>query len=233
MTIKTLIAAGLLAAAGSVANAAVTFSFADPAPGKQLRHTSNGAAPGSGTFSYDMSNTTGVIRFIVGSNDGSIPTTVFSNARMDMNIHMGLATPVPGGFMAPLSGSFRVFDFSSGLDILTGVFGSQGPGGTAVVFGASGALITNSIAPNDLVYTAGPALQALLPAGLFLAPLFDAVFTITDIAQIGGGPFINTAGEVASFDANASFSGTSELIPTPGTLALLGVAGLVGIRRRR
>ncbi|MBM4109649.1 MAG: hypothetical protein FJ255_12720 [Phycisphaerae bacterium] len=231
MTIKTLIAAGLLAAAGSVANAAVTFSFADPAPGKQLRHTSNGGAPGSGTLSYDQSNTTGVIRFIVGSNDGSIPTTVFSNARMEMSIDMGTAIPIAGGFMAPLMGTFRIYDFSSALDILTGTFG-QG-GGTAVVFGASGALITNSIAPNALVYTAGPALQALLPTGLVLAPLFDAVFTITDIAQIGGGPFVNTAGEVASFDANASFSGTSELIPTPGTLALLGAAGLVGIRRRR
>lgn len=233
MTIKTLIAAGLLAAAGSVAQAAVTFSFADPAPGKQLRHTSNGGLPGSGSLSYDTSATTGVIRFIVGSNDGSVPTTVFANARMDMSIEVGLATPIPGGFMAPLSGSFRIFNASTGLDILTGSFGYAGPGGTAVVFGPSGALITNSIVPNDLVYTAGPELTALLPSGQVLAPLFDAVFTLTDIAQIGGGPFVNPNGEVASFDANASFSGTSELIPTPGALALLGLGGLVGLRRRR
>jgi uncharacterized protein (TIGR03382 family) len=233
MTIKTLIAVGVLAAAGTVAQSAVTFSFADPAPGKQLRHTSNGAAPGSGTLTYDLTPTTGVIRFIVGSNDGSIPTTVFANARMDMNIDVGLAVPIPGGYMAPLSGSFRIFNATSGLDILTGTFGSAGPGGTSVIFGASGALITNSITPNDLVYTAGPELTALLPSGLFLAPLFDAVFTITDIAQIGPGPFVSTSGEIASFDANASFSGTSELIPTPGTMALLALSGLVGLRRRR
>jgi uncharacterized protein (TIGR03382 family) len=232
MTIKTLIAVGMLAAAGSIAQATVmTFSFADPAPGKQLRHTSNGPAPGSGALTYDMSATTGVIRFIVGSNNGSIPTTVFANARMEMNIDVGLATPIPGGFMAPLMGSFRIFNADSSLDILTGTFG-QG-GGTAVIFGASGAVITNSIAPNDLVYTAGPELQALIPSGLFLAPLFDAVFTITDITQIGPGPFVSTSGEIASFDANASFSGTAELIPTPGTLALLGLAGLTGLRRRR
>lgn len=235
MTKTLLIAAAMVAAAGTAANAAVTFSFADPAPGKQLTHTTNGGAPGSGVLSYDQSNTTGAIRFIVGSNDGAIPTTVFANARVEMEINVGTATAIPGGASAPLQGRFRFYSLDvnnqNPVDILSGSFGQTG--GVAVVFGASGALITNSIQPNDLVYTAGPALQSLLPAGLFLAPLFDAVFTITDIEQVGGGPFVNQNGEIAGFTANASFSGTSEIVPTPGSAALIGLAGLIGLRRRR
>lgn len=222
---KTLTPAVLLALAAGSANAAITFSFADPAPGKQLTNTSS-------VVSYDTSNSTGVLQFIVGSNDGSLPTTVFNNARMEMRVVLGPATPVIGGFVALASGGFTIYslDVTNTIrtDILTGTVGTGG----LVNFGPSGAIITNSVAPNNLTYTAGPALTALLAPGQTLAPLFDAVFTLTDVTFAGGTPIIGD-NVVNNFQANASFSGTSEVIPTPTGLALIAVGGLVGGRRRR
>jgi uncharacterized protein (TIGR03382 family) len=53
-------------------------------------------------------------------------------------------------------------------------------------------------------------------------------FTNTSTVAINGG---TVAGTGTSRVDNVQITG--DLIPTPGTLALVGVAGLVGIRRRR
>lgn len=60
------------------------------------------------------------------------------------------------------------------------------------------------------------------------------------VAAVGGGTVASTGTfrlsayfSGSAFDRNLQFTGVTTLIPTPGAVALAGIAGLVGIRRRR
>ncbi len=226
------------------ANSRITFSFADPAPGKQLRLTVDPKGVGA-TFSYDSESP---INFIIGSNDGSVATTVFQNVYVEMNVDI-VPTGVPLGnsnsVIASVVGSFTIYAVSARgrADILhaelPGIGEPNGPltpGGSLFLVGqgplgpASGAIVSTSTA-HTLRYTAGPLLSGVLdPLGISIAPVFDAVFTITDFTEDAPGQRGNGT---TTASANTSFSGTAALIPTPGTTALLAVAGLVSLRRRR
>lgn len=228
-------------------NSRITFSFADPAPGKQLIVT-QGSKETSGGFSYDPESP---INFIVGSNDGSVPTTVFENVYLEMNLEVvsvGIPRGGPSSVFGTVAGSFTIYAVTrrGRADILHAdmplIVENDGPvvaGGDLFLVGPipqgplTGAIISSSAA-HSLDYTAGPLLTEILdPLGIALAPLFDAVFTITDLSGFGPGQPRGGSGGPAVALGNASFSGTAALIPTPGTTALLAVAGLVSLRRRR
>lgn len=222
-----LLAGGVLAMA-SVANASIAFSFADPVPGRQVSNVQNGAGPGLGLLTYDTS--ANIVLLVDDNEFGGFGSLSFNTARLEVTLTLGAAVTLGGVTLAPVSGTFTIYDFTGGVrtDILTG---SSQNGAFVRVTGTNAIQFSTA---DGFSYAAGPALAALLlPSGRSLAPAQEAVFTLTDIATVGGGNFIGPGGVFRSFNANASFSGTSETVPTPGAAALAGLAGLVALRRRR
>jgi MYXO-CTERM domain-containing protein len=218
-----LVAGGVLALA-SAANASIAFSFADPIPGRQVSNLSNGGGVGIGRLSYD---TAVPITFLIDGVEEGLGTATFTNARLRVDLTLGAAISIGGIVIAPVGGTFTIFDATSGLDIVTG---SSNLGSFVRVTG------TNSIqfsTADGFAYSAGPALQSFLGPGLVLTADQEAVFTLTDIVTASGAPFIGPGGVFRDFQANASFSGTSNVVPTPGATALVGLAGLAAFRRRR
>lgn len=214
-----------LAFAGA-AQASVYMSFADPIPGRQLHNTANDVEAGVGRLTYDQAATFDF--FVDGTDLGFGPVTI-SGAHMEMNMAIGAAATSLGVTTAPVAGAFTIYILgeSGRQDIITGTARD----GAYVRVGN-----TNSLLFSDpsFVYTAGPVLTGLAGAPITFADPTEGVFTVTSIAPVGGGSFLNGDGTFKSFDANASFSGNTEVVvPTPGALALSGLGGLCLIRRRR
>lgn len=211
------------------AHAGLAFSFSDPVPGKQLFNTqANQAGPGTGILSYDSSVPIGF--FVDGSTEPNAFTHLWSNARMEMSMTLYAGSTVGGIFSAPVVGYFRIFDATSGLDILRG----DASGGTFLrVSGTSSILLSSDSGFN---YTFGAQLLSTLAAtgngGRLPTDAQEGVFTLTDAVATGGGSLIGAGGVVRSFEANASFSGNAATTPAPGALALLALSGLAGRRRR-
>ena len=62
----------------------------------------------------------------------------------------------------------------------------------------------------------------------------EAVFTLTNILVAQGLALIDAqTKEFNSFSANSSFTGNTAVIPSSGSLALMGLGGLIAARRRR
>jgi hypothetical protein len=206
----------------------ISFSFADPVPGRQLTAVANGAGPGVASLSYDTSAAGGLNLLVDGTAEG-FGALSFANARMELSMSLGAAITIGGVTVAPVAGSFTIYDFTGNVrtDIITG---QSNAGSFVRVLG------TNSLqfsTPDGFTYTAGPALQALLAPGRVLAAYQEASFSLTDVQTETGTSFIGPGGVFRSFSANSSFSGNTEVVPTPGAIALLGMGGLLAARRRR
>ncbi len=217
----------LLAAVGvtAAANAGVAFSFADPIPGRQLHNEMNGAGAGIGLLTYD---TSAVLAFLVDGTDEGFGPVVFGNARMEMNMTLGAASSFAGVTLAPVAGSFTIYSMASGsrVDILTGTASA----GSFVRISNTNSLLFSD---PDFEYTAGAALSALMAPGSSFADPSEAVFTLTDVAAVGGGSFIGPGGVFKSFDSNASFTGNTTVVPAPAASLALGLTAIGAIRRRR
>lgn len=209
----------------AVAQGAVTMSFADPIPGRQLHNQVDGFGQGIGLMTYD---TTAPLRFLFDGTEDGFASNIFTNARMEMNLSIGAATTLNGLTTAPVTGFFRIYDASTpaNLDIIRGV----ATAGTYVRISNTNAILFSD--PN-FSYIAGPALTAITGPMIFTNPT-EGVFTLTSVVTEGGQGFFNPDGSFRSFDANASFTGNTEsAIPTPGALALAGLSLLcLGVRRR-
>jgi hypothetical protein len=224
MKIRTMTAvAGLLMAAG-VANAGISFSFADPAGGRQMSNVKDGVAAGVGLLTYDQN---AVLAFIVDGSEEGFGNVIFNNARMELRMELSPATTVAGVTSANVNGSFIIRDADTGNEIVRG----ESEAGAYIRVAGTNSILFSS--PDGFSYTAGPALQAFLAPGRVLAPEQEAVFTLTDIVTPGGGGIFATGGVFKSFTANASFSGNTEVVPAPGAFALVGAAGLLVAGRRR
>ncbi len=213
------------------ANAGLAFSFSDPVPGRQLTNLqANQAGAGTGVMSYDQFAALSL--FVDGSSESNPFDHIFSNARMEMSMTIYTGSTAGGVFSAPVAGFFRIFDATTGADI---VRGDASGGAFLRVSGTSSLLLSSD---SGFVYTFGSALQSVLSssgnAGVGPADPQEAVFTITDALASGGGSIIGADGVVRSFSANASFSGNCQTVavPAPGVAALLGLAGLASRRRR-
>lgn len=221
IAIVALAGLGLAAAA----QGAVTMSFADPIPGRQLHNQVDGAAQGVGLLTYDS---TAPLRFLFDGLEDSLPSNVFLNARMEMNFSIGAAASFGGLMTAPVIGFFRIYDASTpaNLDIIRGV----ATAGTYVRISNTNAILFSD--PN-FAYIPGPALLAITGPMVFTNPT-EGVFTLTSVIAEGGDGIFNPDGSFRSFDANASFTGNTEsAVPTPGALALAGASLLcLGVRRR-
>ena len=215
--------AGAVALAQS-AQAGITFSFADPSGGQQLTHTANGGGPGVGRFSYSV--TTPITLIVDAASEG---TTTFTNARLEMNnLNIAAAQVINMFTLAQVTGSFTFYDFTGG--VRTNIVTGTAQNGSFVRLGGSNSLMFSS--PNGLLYTAGPALQPLL-GGVALTGLQDAVFTMTNLQVAGGAPLTGANGVFNNFVADTSFSGSSGLVPTPGSMAIMVLAAGTLLRRRR
>jgi uncharacterized protein (TIGR03382 family) len=215
-----------LALAGA-AQAGVFMSFADPIPGRQMHNEANAIEAGVGRLTYDQSASFDF--FVDGSDVGFGPVT-FAGAHMEMNMALGVTAVTGSVTVAPVRGFFSIYildDSNQRQEIVRGLASD----GAYVRVGNTNSLLFSS---PDFQYVAGPALQALMPVGTVLGDPTEGVFTLTAIAPVGGGTaFLNPDGSFKSFDANASFTGNAEVVPTPGALALAGLGGLCLLRRRR
>ena len=219
-------------ALGAAAHAGLAFSFSDPIPGKQLMHEQgNQYGAGTGRMSYDS---TAVLNLFVDGSDEANPFSYyFSNARMQMTFAVYVGSYSGSIFSAPVLGQFRIWDATSGLDIVSGV----ATGGAFLKLGNTSSMQLSS--DTGFTYTFGSALQNLLQnSGNGASGIVDpqeATFTITDAKTASGSTaIVGAGGVVQSFTANASYSGntTTAPIPAPGALALTGVASLAARRRR-
>lgn len=216
---KISAAAAAFALAGA-ANADLAFSFADPGLG--IRPVTNSG----GVLMYNMAVP---ISFIVdGSTEPAPFQQTFTNAVLELRLSLGTTTTAGGITTASVSGFFQITTAPLGPVILRG----DAQGGAFVRVGG-----TNSILFSDQTgfsYTFGPALQALLAPGRVPASPQEAVFTLTNIVVAGGLPLIDPVSKnLNDFSANSSFTGNTAVIPTPGSMALAGLAGLLVARRRR
>lgn len=214
---------GLCLAAGA-AQASIAFSFADPSNGRQLTNIKDGVAPGISLMTYDQ---TAPLVFYVDGSEEALGNLTFGNARMELRFEMSPAVTIGGVTTAPVAGFFRVFNATTGNDIVTG---QSGDGAFVRVAGTNSILFSS---PDGFTYTAGSELASFLPLGSVLAAEQEAVFTLTDVLVPGGGGIFAAGGVFKDFTANASFSGTTALVPAPGAMALAGIGGLLVARRRR
>lgn len=221
-TMKAFALAALSLAAA--ARAEVTFSFADPGTGRQFRNDESGAGPGLGQLSYDTAATLAVI--VDGSAEG-FGVTTFTNARMQLNMALGTATTIAGVTQAPVTGTFALIDNASNTVIVSGTTIL----GTFVRVSGTSALFSSD---PLFFYTAGPALTAIMPPGAVLTAPAEAVFTLTNLTPDSPGPLWDPfTGVFKDFTGDASYSGSSEVVPAPGAFALLGLGTLVAARRWR
>lgn len=223
---RTVLSAAALAACAitATANAGIAMSFADPAPGRQLHNLANGGGAGVGFMSYD---TSAPLAFLFDGSEDSLPSHTFANAFMQLEMTIGAATTNFGVTTAPVSGFFKVY--SGSIEPANLIIVGIANAGTYVRISN-----TNSILFSDpsFAYAAGPALEAITGPITFTDPS-EAVFTLTSVVAAGGGSFINNDGTFKTFDANASFSGNTQAVPTPGAIALAALGGLFVTRRRR
>lgn len=220
---KTLLGTIAALALAGTAQAGITFSFADP--GATSGELSHSQATGQITYNSNVALT-----FVVDLTSIGGAVVQFTNARLELNLSVGAANQVgPNDYLASISdGSFRVFNADNGQNILLASVLS----GNLFTFQPGGQIVSTTAL--GLSYTAGSELQNLLTAlnpGYVIAAPSDGAFTLTDLTT--SGPLVSN-NEFNDFRANSSFSGTTEVVPTPGALAAVGMGlGLAGLRRRR
>ncbi|MBL0926979.1 MAG: hypothetical protein IBJ11_04910 [Phycisphaerales bacterium] len=207
----------------------ISFEFGDPAGQREVTYAQPSAGNGGvASLSYNAG-----IDILFGADLTQVGGSAlsFPGTRLALSATVGSATTAgTNTFVAPITGTF-VFTWGA-QPILTGTFAN----GTLVVARNAGSVVATidpvGDNPATLSMVAGGALlTALNGVGVSqLAPQFDAVWTLTALTQAALTSWFETP-YIASFQSNASFSATA--MPTPGSLALLGVAGLVGVRRRR
>lgn len=212
---------GIVAFAGA-ASAAITLTFDDPGSGAE--------------FTYDETTTTleytgAPVDFVIDGTDEGIAAVEFDDAVFTLSAEVSpvsvIATPFGDFVIAEASADFA-WSTGGGETILSGTFES--------------ALLTLSptgfnLTANDdsaLAYFFGEA--ATDYSEFIVTGPVDANWTLTDVA-FGGSPTTTPVGGAeifADFAANSSFTGTlNGFIPTPGSAALIALAGLGVARRRR
>lgn len=238
MRIGTTLAAsaGLALAAGS-ANAAIFFTFDDPSAALEVSYQQPTGPADTGDLTYSA---TIPVDLVADATEEGAAAPVTFQAYYSTATTVGAVTQVgPGAYIAPVSGAFSFRRADNDQLILSGSYS----GATLFITSQAGSLLADGeVEGGSLVYTEGPALTAGLGGVGYVLPGFDldqpadAVWTLTSITGINlisfqrGGPRF-----LGNFNANAAYTGTVRVVPTPGTVALAGMAGVavLGGRRRR
>jgi uncharacterized protein (TIGR03382 family) len=241
-----IVAAAALSAIAGSANAAAFLTFLDPAGAREVKYT---APTGGATFG--TLTATAVVDLQIDLTDSGLGVVLFDNVIYRKTAKVSNATMNGSSFSAEVFDA--EFSYTDGANtVLSGTFGT-GAGGTAnggdlFINGLSGSISSNADAVGgSLVYNfgaapiqvgnpgAGSSLSALLATvGLSFGAAIDGNWTLTGISPR---PMVFEGGNgqnfIASFDANAAFSGTVDIVPTPGTAALAGLGLIMGLSRRR
>lgn len=220
-----IVGAGLLAAStasAGIITAPVYFTYDDPA-GQPLELTYTAGGGGNdGSISFSSPNP---IDLVVDASAGGWGVTTYS-VSLTLDLTVGTASGFGGVFFAPISGTFA---FNDGVDdILTGVIDD----GAFLTFGTTSSLQANSGNGTLSMSAAGALLAQFGPNFNQLQPMFNVSWALSDISGV---PSLNNDGYLTSFNANTAFVGSAEVrpIPSPGSAALLAIAGLVSVPRRR
>lgn len=220
--------AGVMAAS---ANAAVYFTFDDPSTPLELSYVA-GSGGGNGSISYSSAARVDLV--VDGSEEGWGITTYSARLTMNLSVTASPMAPFPFG---SVFGTFT-FAIDDGLggfeDILVGTALAGMPGLMSAGGFAGAITFSNTGFEGDggFDWTALNSLSNFFNGN----SLFGAQSASFSLAAINPGVFaLNNEGYIPSFSANAAFVGAAEVnpIPTPGTAALLGAAGLLGLGRRR
>jgi len=227
--LRTAAAAAGALCASMVAHAGViSFSFSPPTSGGTLTSIAGAGGPDSGLMVFDQ---TSALNFTIDATGEGLGMINFNNARMFMTMTLPPATDIGGGlYRSNVTGTFTIYDYTGNVrsDILTG----NVAGGQFLKFDTSHVILLNS--NSGLSYTAGPRLTAILGPGRTLAPSQDGTFALANVRTATGGTNILGPGNVfETFFARTAFTGSTNVVPTPGCIALLGVGGLMVARRRR
>ncbi len=215
----------------------VSFTYADPSNEQSVVYVEGGAMDAGGTLTV---NTNVDLEIDLSGIGGGV--LLFENASIDKTVQLGTVNTVsPGIFIAPaFNGEFEFMDTMGTADpaddvlILRGTYGSavQGSVGAAFILTESGTLTTNdSFVGGSLVFELGPALTALFaPDGLSIGDDRDASWTLTNITPDAA---VNAFGFFTSFTADGAFTGSFNVVPSPGSVALAGIGGLMLFRTRK
>ncbi|MCB9837834.1 MAG: hypothetical protein H6813_00705 [Phycisphaeraceae bacterium] len=217
-----------LIGAATTASGAVTFTFQDPSSAREFQYT-EGDQFSDGHIAYDAP-----LSLTVDASDHGLAPVTF-DAVLQIDLAVGVASDLGFGSNANVSGTFRFFSVSRGQPdlILEGIVS----GGDFLVLSSTGAQVSSS-SNGSLALNAGPVLQGYLDgAGLALAGQMDSAFSLSSI-RLGGGiagvPGINEFGYCESFNANAAYVGSAEVIPAPPpALLTFSAIGLTARRRNR
>jgi hypothetical protein len=235
--LRPLICASVVAAVAGSANAAF-FSFAS-----DNDHTSWTFA-GQGASLTNASDPADPQTLLIDDNNGVLPALSFQT-QFIANMTLGYVASTPlgnGAFMHSysLNGTFT-FNSAVGLPLLQATV----TGGALTAIGSntqwfSTATLQGSDYPGNpggtVTYTwlgvSAPEYDLL--TGASINP-DDMAFTLTVInSALGRGVAIGTNHlPSASWRSEGSYSGSGHWIPAPGSMALLGVGGLLAARRRR
>ncbi len=230
----------MLAVAGLTASANATFfSFASDSANRQWTFKGQGNSITQG----DVNGSD--IDLILNDDNGGAEISIATKFFADWTITHVTSTTI-GGYVAHsyrATGMFEWRDASSGAMVLRGDF-------TDALFTATGranswdstATVMGADSYTQFGYTSGINMPAVgMAVGAMGGPQ-DFGFTLTVINTSGRLPYVpNSANRGASLGADlmpnrswwseGSFSGSA--VPTPGSVALLGLGGLLCVKRRR
>lgn len=195
----------------------VYFSYADPGTGREFVYT-EGDATHLGRIQFNSANP---VQLMVDGGAAGFGTVTYPTA-LSINLRVHEVVMNGSAMQAAVEGTFRFNDGVS--DILIG----EMMAGSLLTIGSTGSLTANS-ALGSLSLTAGGSLLAQLGGNQF-EPSFGVSFSLSALIPSPMG--INGFNYIESFSANSAFSGSAD-IPAPGAAALAGLAGLLGLRRRR
>lgn len=200
--------------------------------------------PAQPTFvaTYDASSQTtnltnspgSTVDLLIDVDEGGAGGPITVNASFTADIAMTYAGSVmifPGFFSHTFSvtGSFEFRDANTGGLLFNGSIG-DGEGAFAGI-GGGGSIGSGSMSGFGIDYTIGADGMAIVGFGGVV--LGDFGFTLTAIS--GGSAALvfdgNNIVGIRDFNSEGSYSGS--FIPAPGATALMGLAGLAGLRRRR
>ncbi len=247
-------ALAVMALAGSAQ--ATFFSFASDVNSDSF--TFAGTAGPTGTFTITQASQVNSFTLLLDDDNGPLPTLAITGLTLQANLTAtgGVSQNIAGslfqhsyrvtGTISFLSGSNTLLSILIGANnqaVLT-VPGSQNQWSTSgAVLGADSFADVTYRATSALVNAIAGLGASAAAYGIAVGPsgVADSVgpddfaFTLTTIntGTIGSVPTLNAnRAPTADWRAESSYSG-STVIPTPASVALLGVAGLTAFRRRR
>ena len=234
------IAALVLASAGLAASANATFfSFASDTADRQWTFAGSGASVRQGD-----ANGVNVDLILNDDNGGTqrvVATKFYAEWRLSYVGSMGVGGAVSHTYRA--TGGFQWLDASTGALVLRGDFTDAifTAGGRAATWDST-ATVMGSDEYTQFQYTSGlSAPEVGLAVGALGGPQ-DFAFTMTVINTSGQLPYVANSGNRGTslgegmlpnrqWYAEGSFSGSA--VPTPGSMALVGLGGAMCFKRRR